>query len=169
MSEIISALIGALAALIGTFVAYVALKTAYRRSLDLESEWRKTLFNAAGSAEITMNQVQLLRTALRYDLVKDPEEYSFAWFTNIMILFCNTLNKKYFNTYLEDEDVVYHLTFQEQEVIRIFIRCVLKHNWEMNENIYFDFFGKPKPKKCDYVEISYNMAKQLCPELEYMQ
>ena len=59
MSEIISALIGAL-------VAYLALTTAYRRSLDLESEWRKTLFNAAGAEEISMQEIQLLRTALRY-------------------------------------------------------------------------------------------------------
>ena len=42
MGGIISALIGCNSSLIGTFVAYVALKTAYRRSLDLESEWRKT-------------------------------------------------------------------------------------------------------------------------------
>ena len=42
------------AAIISGIVAFIALSTAYRRSLDLESEWRKTLFKAAGSEEITM-------------------------------------------------------------------------------------------------------------------
>lgn len=153
-SELIGALIGAGAGLIGTLVAYLALKTAYRRSLDLESEWRKTLFNAAGSANISMEQVMLLRTALRYDLVKNPTPKTYPWLTNEMISFCEHLNRKYF-------DIRKGLTFGEQEVIRIFIRCVLKHNWEMNENIFFDFFGKPKIKEYNFVAESYSKAAKL--------
>ena len=61
------------AAIISGIVAFIALSTAYRRSLDLESEWRKTLFQAAGSEEITMKEVQLLRTALRYGKVDDAK------------------------------------------------------------------------------------------------
>lgn len=61
------------AAIISGIVAFIALSTAYRRSLDLESEWRKTLFKAAGSEEITMEEVQLLRTALRYGKVDDAK------------------------------------------------------------------------------------------------
>lgn len=152
--ELISALIGAGAGLIGTIVAYLALKTAYRRSLDLESEWRKTLFNAAGSASISMKQVMLLRTALRYDLVENPKPNTYPWLTNEMINFCEHLNRKYF-------DIRKSLTFGEQEVIRIFIRCVLKHNWEMNESIFFDFFGKPKTKEYNFVAESYSKASQI--------
>lgn len=156
--ELISALIGAGAGLIGTIVAYLALKTAYRRSLDLESEWRKTLFNAAGSASISMEQVMLLRTALRYDLVENPKPNTYPWLTNEMINFCEHLNRKYF-------DIRKSLTFGEQEVIRIFIRCVLKHNWEMNENIFFDFFGKPKTKEYNFVAESYSKAAKLYNEI----
>ena len=121
------------AAIISGIVAFIALSTAYRRSLDLESEWRKTLFKAAGSEEITMEEVQLLRTALRYGKVDDTKVkmYSFFWFTNLVIDFCDHLRKKkksfFKNRYL--------LTEAEQEVIRIFIRCLLKHNWEVNENL----------------------------------
>lgn len=158
--ELISALIGAGAGLIGTIVAYLALKTAYRRSLDLESEWRKTLFNAAGSASISMEQVMLLRTALRYDLVENPKPNTYPWLTNEMINFCEHLNRKYF-------DIRKSLTFGEQEVIRIFIRCVLKHNWEMNENIFFDFFGKPKTKEYNFVAESYSKAAKLYNEIYF--
>ena len=121
------------AAIISGTVAFIALSTAYRRSLDLESEWRKTLFKAAGSEEITMEEVQLLRTALRYGKVDDAKVkiYSFCWFTNLVIDFCDHLRKKkksfFKNRYL--------LTEAEQEIIRIFIRCLLKHNWEVNENL----------------------------------
>lgn len=152
--ELISALIGAGTGLIGTIVAYLALKTAYRRSLDLESEWRKTLFNAAGSSSISMEQVMLLRTALRYDLVENPKPNTYPWLTNEMINFCEHLNRKYF-------DIGKSLTFGEQEVIRIFIRCVLKHNWEMNENIFFDFFRKPKTKEYNFVAESYSKAAKI--------
>ena len=160
--ELISALIGAGAGLIGTIVAYLALKTAYRRSLDLESEWRKTLFNAAGSASISMEQVMLLRTALRYDLVENPKPNTYPWLTNEMINFCEHLNRKYF-------DIRKSLTFGEQEVIRIFIRCVLKHNWEMNENIFFDFFGKPKTKEYNFVAESYSKAAKLYNEIYFVE
>ena len=84
------------AAIISGIVAFIALSTAYRRSLDLESEWRKTLFQAAGSEEITMKEVQLLRTALRYGKVDDTKVkmYSFFWFTNLVIDFCDYLREK---------------------------------------------------------------------------
>lgn len=84
------------AAIISGIVAFIALSTAYRRSLDLESEWRKTLFQAAGSEEITMKEVQLLRTALRYEKVDNTKVkiYSFFWFTNLVIDFCDYLREK---------------------------------------------------------------------------
>ena len=114
------------AAIISGIVAFIALSTAYRRSLDLESEWRKTLFKAAGSEEITMEGVQLLRTALRYGKVDGAKVkmYSFFWFTNLVIDFCDYLREKK----KQCKKVEYLLEEEEQEVIRIFIRCLLKHN-----------------------------------------
>lgn len=143
------------AAIISGIVAFIALSTAYRRSLDLESEWRKTLFKAAGSEEITMEEVQLLRTALRYGKVDDAKVkiYSFFWFTNLVIDFCNHLRKKkrsfFKNRYL--------LTEEEQEVIRIFIRCLLKHNWEVNENLKAKLLRR-KIDETKYMKESYEKA-----------
>lgn len=143
------------AAIISGIVAFIALSTAYRRSLDLESEWRKTLFKAAGSEEITMEEVQLLRTALRYGKVDDAKVkiYSFFWFTNLVIDFCDHLRKKkksfFTNRYL--------LTEAEQEVIRIFIRCLLKHNWEVNENLKAKLLRR-RIDETKYMKESYEKA-----------
>ena len=143
------------AAIISGIVAFIALSTAYRRSLDLESEWRKTLFQAAGSEEITMEEVQLLRTALRYGKVDDTKVkmYSFFWFTNLVIDFCDHLRKKkksfFKNRYL--------LNDEEQEVIRIFIRCLLKHNWEVNENLKAKLLRK-RIDETKYMKESYEKA-----------
>ena len=151
------------AAIISGIVAFIALSTAYRRSLDLESEWRKTLFKAAGSEEITMEEVQLLRTALRYGKVDDSKVkiYSFFWFTNLVIDFCDHLRKKkksfFKNRYL--------LTEAEQEVIRIFIRCLLKHNWEVNENLKAKLLRR-RIDETKYMKESYEKA---CEEYKIMK
>ena len=143
------------AAIISGIVAFIALSTAYRRSLDLESDWRKTLFKAAGSEEITMEEVQLLRTTLRYGKVDDAKVkiYSFFWFTNLVIDFCDHLRKKkksfFKNRYL--------LTEEEQEVIRIFIRCLLKHNWEVNENLKAKLLRR-RIDETKYMKESYEKA-----------
>lgn len=151
------------AAIISGIVAFIALSTAYRRSLDLESEWRKTLFKAAGSEEITMEEVQLLRTALRYGKVDDSKVkiYSFFWFTNLVIDFCDHLRKKkksfFKNRYL--------LTESEQEIIRIFIRCLLKHNWEVNENLKAKLLRR-RIDETKYMKESYEKA---CEEYKVMK
>lgn len=143
------------AAIISGIVAFIALSTAYRRSLDLESDWRKTLFKAAGSEEITMEGVQLLRTALRYGKVDDAKVkiYSFFWFTNLVIDFCDYLREKK----KQCKKGEYLLEEEEQEVIRIFIRCLLKHNWEVNENLKAKLLRK-RIDETKYMKESYEKA-----------
>ena len=143
------------AAIISGIVAFIALSTVYRRSLDLESEWRKTLFQAAGSEEITMKEVQLLRTALRYGKVDNAKVkiYSFFWFTNLVIDFCDHLRKKK-KPYIKNR---YLLMEEEQEVIRIFIRCLLKHNWEVNENLKAKLLRR-RIDETKYMKESYEKA-----------
>ncbi len=143
------------AAIISGIVAFIALSTVYRRSLDLESDWRKTLFKAAGSEEITMEQVQLLRTALRYGKVDDTKVkmYSFFWFTNLVIDFCDYLREKK----KQCKKGEYLLEEEEQEVIRIFIRCLLKHNWEVNENLKAKLLRK-RIDETKYMKESYEKA-----------
>ena len=143
------------AAIISGIVAFIALSTAYRRSLDLESEWRKTLFQAAGAEEITMKEVQLLRTALRYGKVDDTKVkmYSFFWFTNLVIDFCDYLREKK----KQCKKGEYLLEEEEQEVIRIFIRCLLKHNWEVNENLKAKLLRR-RIDETKYMKESYEKA-----------
>ena len=139
----------------GIIASIITSSITYRRSLDSESDWRKILFKAAGSEEITMEEVQLLRTALRYGKVDDTKVkmYSFFWFTNLVIDFCDYLRKKkksfFTNRYL--------LTEAEQEVIRIFIRCLLKHNWEVNENLKAKLLRK-RIDETKYMKESYEKA-----------
>ena len=151
------------AAIISGIVAFIALSTAYRRSLDLESEWRKTLFQAAGSEEITMKEVQLLRTALRYGKVDDTKVkmYSFFWFTNLVIDFCDYLREKK----KQCKKGEYLLEEEEQEVIRIFIRCLLKHNWEVNENLKAKLLRR-RIDETKYMKESYEKA---CEEYKAMK
>ena len=151
------------AAIISGIVAFIALSTAYRRSLDLESEWRKTLFQAAGSEEITMKEVQLLRTALRYGKVDDTKVkmYSFFWFTNLVIDFCDYLREKK----KQCKKGEYLLEEEEQEVIRIFIRCLLKHNWEVNENLKAKLLRR-RIDETTYMKESYEKA---CEEYKVMK
>ena len=139
----------------GIIASIITSSITYRRSLDSESDWRKILFKAAGSEEITMEEVQLLRTALRYGKVDDTKVkmYSFFWFTNLVIDFCDHLRRKkksfFRNRYL--------LTDEEQEVIRIFIRCLLKHNWEVNENLKAKLLRK-RIDETKYMKESYEKA-----------
>lgn len=151
------------AAIISGIVAFIALSTAYRRSLDLESDWRKTLFQAAGSEEITMKEVQLLRTALRYGKVDGTKVkmYSFFWFTNLVIDFCDYLREKK----KQCKKCEYLLEEEEQEVIRIFIRCLLKHNWGVNENLKAKLLRR-RIDETKYMKESYEKA---CEEYKIMK
>ena len=144
----------------GIIASIITSSTTYRRSLDSESDWRKMLFKAAGSEEITMKEVQLLRTAVRYGKVDDAKVkmYSFFWFTNLVIDFCDYLRRKK-KPYIKNR---YLLTEAEQEVIRIFIRCLLKHNWEVNEHLTLKLL-KRKNRETKYIKESYEKA---CEEYE---
>lgn len=139
----------------GIIASIITSSTTYRRSLDSESDWRKMLFKAAGSEEITMKEVQLLRTAVRYGKVDDAKVkmYSFFWFTNLVIDFCDHLRRKK-KTFFRNR---YLLTDEEQEVIRIFIRCLLKHNWEDNEHLILKLL-KRKNREIKYIKESYEKA-----------
>ena len=113
------------------------------------------MFQAAGSEEITMEEVQLLRTALRYGKVDDTKVkmYSFFWFTNLVIDFCDYLREKK----KQCKKGEYLLEEEEQEVIRIFIRCLLKHNWEVNENLKAKLLRK-RIDETKYMKESYEKA-----------
>lgn len=82
MNEILAAFIGAVVA---AFITYLVSNRDLSDSLDSKSEWRKKLFEVASTYELTLDHAQTVRATLRF-LPQDKavEEYSFAWFSNVM-------------------------------------------------------------------------------------
>ena len=156
MNELASGLI---AALVAGIISIVAMYASYRSSLDSISGWRSKLFDAASAKEITLKEVQVLRTALRYEPTKEVQENTFAWITNIMIYYCDYISLKYFEHYETS------LLYQEQEIIRVFIRCLLKYHWEYNASMVssLKFLKLPykASKQPEFIRETYDRAKAI--------
>ena len=146
MNELV---IGLFAALLGAIVSIFTLYVNYRSSLDGISGWRSKLFDAASAKEITLKEVQVLRTALRYEPTKEVQENTFDWISNIMIYYCDYISLKYFEHHETS------LLYQEQEIIRIFIRCLLKNHWEYNAS-----------KQPEFIRETYEKAEAISRTLE---
>lgn len=160
MSELASGLI---AALVAGIISIVAMYTNYRSSLDSISGWRSKLFDAASAKEITLKEVQVLRTALRYEPTKEVQENTFAWITNIMIYYCDYISLKYFEHYETS------LLYQEQEIIRVFIRCLLKYHWEYNasmvSSLKFLKVHNKASEQPEFIRETYEKAETICRSL----
>mgnify|MGYP000498555567 FL=1 len=143
MNELVIGLFGAL---LGAIVSIFTLYINYRSSLDGISGWRSKLFDAASAKEITLKEVQVLRTALRYEPTKGVHENTFDWISNIMIYYCDYISLKYFEHHETS------LLYQEQEIIRVFIRCLLKNHWEYNASML---------SSLKFLKVYYNASKQL--------
>ena len=161
MNELV---IGLFAALLGAIVSIFTLYTNYRSSLDGISGWRSKLFDAASAKEITLKEVQVLRTALRYEPTQKVQENTFDWISNIMIYYCDYISLKYFEHHETS------LLYQEQEIIRVFIRCLLKNHWEYNASmlsslkflkVYYNASKQP-----EFIRETYEKAKEISRTLE---
>ena len=161
MNELV---IGLFAALLGAIVSIFTLYTNYRSSLDSISGWRSKLFDAASAKEITLKEVQVLRTALRYEPTRKVQEYTFAWISNIMIYYCDYISLKYFEHHETS------LLYQEQEIIRVFIRCLLKNHWEYNasmvSSLKFLKIHYKASKQPEFIRETYDKAKAISRTLE---
>lgn len=161
MNELV---IGLFAALLGAIVSIFTLYTNYRSSLDSISGWRSKLFDAASAKEITLKEVQVLRTALRYEPTREVQEYTFAWISNIMIYYCDYISLKYFEHHETS------LLYQEQEIIRVFIRCLLKNHWEYNasmvSSLKFLKIHYEASKQPEFIRETYDKAKAISRTLE---
>ena len=160
MNELV---IGLFAALLGAIVSIFTLYTNYRSSLDGISGWRSKLFDAASAKEITLKEVQVLRTALRYEPTQKVQENTFDWISNIMIYYCDYISLKYFEHHETS------LLYQEQEIIRVFIRCLLKNHWEYNASmlsslkflkVYYNASKQP-----EFIRETYEKAETICRSL----
>lgn len=161
-SELVSGLIGAF---VGATVSAVGLYANYRSSLDSISGWRSKLFDAASADKITLKEVQVMRTALRYATAKEVKENTFAWISNIMIYYSKFITLKYSEPHEPHEPQ--KLLYQEQEIIRVFIRCLLKNHWEYNVSMVapLKFLKNSHSKPRDFIRETFENANNICKTL----
>lgn len=168
MNEGIAAVI---AALVAAFVAYLVSNRDLSDSLDSKSEWRKKIFEVASTYELTLDHAQTVRATLRF-LPQDKavEEYSFAWFSNVMTKHLddyilsgkyqveekksweNTKKIKELNTQcIEIEELKENkLRAFDTKIVRLFAMFLLKYHYEnissMGPKEYL-FIGKRNKNK----------------------
>lgn len=76
-----------LAAAVAAFVSYFISNRDLSDSLDTKSGWRAKLFDVASKYELTLDDAQTVRAALRiFPSSERVERYSFTWFSNVMIV-----------------------------------------------------------------------------------
>lgn len=184
MNEILAAFIGAVVA---AFVTYLVSNRDLSDSLDSKSEWRKKLFEVASTYELTLDHAQTVRATLRF-LPQDKavEEYSFAWFSNIMIKHLDdyilsglyqeekesckiSRRRKFRNILLIDvkDNGIKTLGAFDTKIVRLFAMFLLKYHYEnissMGPKEYL-FIGKRNKNK------TYNpiVAEAYCKYVELL-
>ncbi len=106
-----------------------------RDSLDSKSGWRKELFKIGGKVNLKYDDVYQFRSALRFnEKEKNESKNSFDKMNNIMIKYCKSLTKENDIKYLEKNEKRNDLTEIQKEIIRLFVRYMLKDHWEKNQN-----------------------------------
>ena len=104
MNEFFGAL---LAAAVAAFVSYFISNRDLSDSLDTKSGWRAKLFDVASKYELTLDDAQTVRAALRiFPQRKKVEQYSFTWFSNVMIVHLDKyiLNEDYSSKILKGQE-----------------------------------------------------------------
>lgn len=129
-ATIIGSFITSLVTCFGFYLSSKFTKRNIKQSLDGASEWRKNLFIACSKKDISIDEIQLLRTSLRFSIFPGKvKEYSFNWFSNKSIEFCDSLIDSYY------ENGSSELSPNDQKIARLIIRCLLKNHWEYSEQL----------------------------------
>lgn len=137
-SYLLSGFIGAIiASVLAAGIALYTSKNSLRDSLDTKSGWREDLFNTAAKTIITVDDVYLLKAALRLSKhsTVNMTRYSFKFMTNVIFNLCDDLLANY------DLDSVHHsssgkipdppvLSKNDSESVRICARYLLKYHWD---------------------------------------
>lgn len=92
MAEIVSAIIGALAALVAVGLTfYLADRLTLNDSMDSKSGWRKALYNIASKNEIELADIYRIRASLRYypRPYNETNKLSFSWMSSLIIDLCD--------------------------------------------------------------------------------
>ncbi|UXR77699.1 MULTISPECIES: hypothetical protein [unclassified Staphylococcus] len=123
----------AIATLIAGLLAYHYTTTNNHRqlidSLDAKSGWRKSLFELAEKQDIVPEDVQILRTTLRFNY-KDNAKTYFDIMTKIIILYCEAIER-------EERLIRFSVKIEcksqfDPRIIRLFARYLLADHWEKN-------------------------------------
>lgn len=140
MKEIVSAIIGAAATLVGVVLAfYLANRLALNDSMDSKSGWRKELMDIASKDKITLADIYRIRASVRYYPHQTPTRLSFRWMTNLIIKLCDEYfvgiyKDKRFRIYeCENGDNLTSKVIvspENDEIVRIICRYLLKYHWE---------------------------------------
>jgi len=128
-------------------------------SMDSKSEYRKKLFEASAKNKISDEDYLFLRSTMRYKAKtenlsplffndfekfknkKDKSLQPFDYMTAFIIKFCET-NDQFIKTKDCDNNDVF--IYKNDENFRILCRYVLKHHWESNNHVIFQYKAKDK-------------------------
>ena len=143
-----SILISFLSLILSTFAFLYANKRHKLNMLDHlddKSEWRKKLFEIAGSSKIGMGNLYQFRAALRFTYKNEDEYYKYNYFEcmNIIIIkYCDKLisqNRIEDHKHNENEKDQSYLKNYEMDSIRLFCIYMLADHWEKKQNKNFKF------------------------------
>lgn len=119
---------GFIGAIIGSLISINVQKM---NELDSKSGWRKKLFELASKDKMSLDDVFLLRTTLRYTKHSGPNEaYSFKFMSNQITDFCESIISYYENNESADSSTMITNKY-DREKIRIYARYLLKNHWEV--------------------------------------
>lgn len=80
-----------------------------------------------------------------------------------MIYYCDYLGLKYFKRKAS-------LSYQEQEIVRVFIRCLLKNHWEFNASMISSLRifknHNNRSKQRDFIRETYEKVDRICKTVE---
>ncbi|WP_053016029.1 hypothetical protein [Staphylococcus haemolyticus] len=123
-------------------------KRTLLNELDSKSEWRKTLFEIAGSSENKMKNLYQFRAALRFTYKNEDKYFKHKYFDcmNIIIIkYCeNLISQKRTEDNEKNENKQSNLENYEMDSIRLFCIYMLADHWEKNQNKNFKFADPEK-------------------------
>lgn len=158
MTELQISFVGAV---LGALIALFASIWQGRSSLGLESGWRSKIFDACSAPDITLKEVQTLRTGLHYRIHKKrPDLYSFSWFSDVAVAFCEQMivleqqagaNRcQYPKVYRRPKATQgYTLSHEQATIFRIICRAILKNHWDSNKAVLPEFLDPQTKRRKD--------------------
>ncbi|WP_398573973.1 hypothetical protein [Staphylococcus equorum] len=141
-------ILAAIIAVVGVFFTIKHNNETKRKelldNLDSKSEWRKQLYDVASKTILTTDDVYRVLASLRY-IPKDSEDIAESKqkhfdvatreiFEHLYKIIKDMNIKKLENEYMKGEKVETNLSFENGEIVKIYVKYLLKHHWEYNQD-----------------------------------